>query len=277
MINSLDVFTRPAEVRYFNSEESDLVITDIGYNDFSVINGVKIYRKQNMYTLHYIIGGKGFLNYGGKEYSLSGGMFFILPKNEEFRYYPDKTDPWKYIWFGFEGKTAEKHFNAVKNKFYDIAIESIGEGKTAGILEEYVSALSAGEEIGYYKILSVFYSLLDELEFLPKPSGGNNIVSNAKEYIRLNAFNPEFTVDILCKLTHMSHSYLCRLFLSGEKTNIKKYVTGIRMIQAMKLVSSTDMKIKNVAYSVGYYDELNFMKVFKKYYGKSCNGFRNKK
>ena len=49
----------------------------------------------------------------------------------------------------------------------------------------------------------------------------------------------------------------------------KRYLTKVRMTQALSLLQSGKMKVKDVAEAVGYPNQLHFSNEFKKYFGKS--------
>ena len=53
--------------------------------------------------IHYVIGGKGYFNGS----AIRVGQAFIVYKNDFCEYYPDKNDPWTYIWLRFEGDDSE--------------------------------------------------------------------------------------------------------------------------------------------------------------------------
>ena len=46
------------------------------------------------FVIHYVIGGKGKLAIGGKEYPLKQGYGFLIPPEELAFYQADETDPW---------------------------------------------------------------------------------------------------------------------------------------------------------------------------------------
>ena len=58
------------------------------------------------FVIHYVVGGKGKLAIGGKEYPLKQGYGFLIPPEELAFYQADETDPWTYVWVGFSGQRA---------------------------------------------------------------------------------------------------------------------------------------------------------------------------
>ena len=55
------------------------------------------------FDLHIVLKGKGHLIVGNSHYEIKKNDFFIIHPAEVTSYYPDKDDPWEYIWIGFSG------------------------------------------------------------------------------------------------------------------------------------------------------------------------------
>lgn len=83
---------------FFNeSAESDIVVKEFGYNDFSSLKAYKLLRKGGENALHVVLRGKGTLVVDNKEYRLEEKQAFCIPKYSLCKYYPDEKDPWAYI------------------------------------------------------------------------------------------------------------------------------------------------------------------------------------
>ena len=68
----------------------------------------------------------------------------------------------------------------------------------------------------------------------------------------------------------VSSSYLSDLFHKQLGISYLKYITGMRMEQAAKLLKShPDMRIFEVAAQTGFLSDKHFISVFKKHYGVS--------
>lgn len=55
------------------------------------------------YSLHYVLYGCGSLVVGGKEIKLKKGDTFLIYRGEEYKYFPDPSNPWSYVWADFNG------------------------------------------------------------------------------------------------------------------------------------------------------------------------------
>ena len=53
-----------------------------------------------------------------------------------------------------------------------------------------------------------------------------------------------------------------------------KYLIQLRMTHASKLLSESDISVKDIAKLSGYKDDVHFMKTFKKYHGITATEYR---
>lgn len=61
---------------------------------------------RDVYALHYIVSGRGYLKTSQAVYPLEAGDSFIIFPQMEVYYYPDPQDPWAYCWIECGGAEA---------------------------------------------------------------------------------------------------------------------------------------------------------------------------
>ena len=74
---------------------------------------------------------------------------------------------------------------------------------------------------------------------------------------------------------HMSSKYLGRIFLKDTGIKFSEYLMAYRMLEARKLILSTQEKISVIANMVGYVQQNNFYTHFRNYFGVSPSALRN--
>ena len=85
---------------------------------------------------------------------------------------------------------------------------------------------------------------------------------------------PTYTVKDLCTLLSYSRMQLNRIFKSQFNTSPHEYLIKMKFTYAKSLLSSTDMGIKEIAFSVGYSSVSQFHTAFKKMFGITPKEFR---
>ena len=88
-----------------------------------------------------------------------------------------------------------------------------------------------------------------------------------RKYIKYNYMHP-LRVETLAHTFGFERSYLFRIFKARYGSSIKDYITKTRMENAKKLLTA-GYTVCETAGLVGYEDEFNFSKAFKKYHGTS--------
>ena len=127
---------------------------------------------------------------------------------------------------------------------------------------------------GYNDIASLgaLYELFGEMIFdkegTQTMSRTSVTVQLAKDFIR-NNYRTDITIEDIAKNSNVTPNYLSAIFQKEENMTTKRYLTKVRMTQAMSLLQSGKMKVKDVAEAVGYPNQLHFSNEFKKYFGKS--------
>lgn len=99
-------------------------------------------------------------------------------------------------------------------------------------------------------------------------------VFEVMKYIRNNYYQ-DISVMEMANQIGVSRAYLSHCFKEIYQMSIQEYIIEFRMKKAEELLKTTDSKIRDVAFQIGYKDELYFSKVFKKRFGVSPKTFRD--
>lgn len=86
------------------------------------------------------------------------------------------------------------------------------------------------------------------------------------QYMRENYMN-EIKLEKLAELAGMHPSYYSQLFKSRMQKNPIEYITHLRMNRAKELLTTSDLRIRDVARQVGYRDEFYFSRRFRNHAG----------
>ncbi|KKI92123.1 AraC family transcriptional regulator [Bacillus sp. SA1-12] len=84
------------------------------------------------------------------------------------------------------------------------------------------------------------------------------------EWLRIHTTD-NISVTSVAEQFNYNKDYLSRIFKQKIGINIQEYIHILKVSKAKDLLSSTNLGIKEIAYTVGISDEKYFMKLFKKY------------
>lgn len=92
----------------------------------------------------------------------------------------------------------------------------------------------------------------------------HELLNVAKEYIDQN-YSKELTLSQVAKYIYLSDSYFAHSFKDKFGISPKSYILKIRIEESKELLENTDMKIADVARSVGFSSQQRFNDIFRKY------------
>lgn len=95
----------------------------------------------------------------------------------------------------------------------------------------------------------------------------------ARDYIH-SCYDEDISLNSLSKTCYLNTFHLLREFKKYFDTTPHKYLTNVRLQQAKKLLTETDLKLADIISRVGFEDISSFSKLFKNRYGNSPQFFR---
>lgn len=265
---------------YIRSNSAEAQITglfEVGYNNFKYIKPIMVpYSRQNE-TLHIILSGNGVYQLNNKLYYLKKGQMFFTPENTPLAYYPEKGKCWSYVWFTFWGDILSRYIPQLGIDAAKPYCDTKHFDEITHILNNMFKQCNKDIINSFYCISSFMQILALEATPIESDINSQNLhINNIKKLIDSNFTSQDFTVDALCGMMHMSHSYICRIFKAHEGITIVNYIENIRLSHAAKLLTHTNYSVTRISEAVGYRDPLHFMKCFKKKYGTTALQYRQR-
>lgn len=228
------------------------------------------------YILHYVVSGKGFVEFRGRCEEVTAGRIFVIYKGERISYRADQEYPWRYIWADFDGTAAEEllqetGFSAQRRVSPLLDAEKIYplfcglEGKLYGTPQEIQGA-------------SELVRLIAEIarEFPAEKVYECGAAQRAASLIRAGCFDSGSRIEEIAAMVGVSRSQLYRLFKKEFEISPKRYLDDLRVARAEQLLEEGIMSISEVAYACGFNDPLYFSAEFKKRKGAAPREFRQK-
>lgn len=209
-------------------------------------------------AVHFVLQGKGY--YNGKE--ICAGQGFITLENEYAEYYPDPEYPWTYVWVRVANGELLHEYNNVF--FWDIRYKE----KIVNIAKDSENGSELYKLGSAYMLFSYIKNKERQLTVEQKH------VLDAENYIKA-CYKEINTAQQVADKLGLTRAYLRNLFYAQKGMSTKEYIIRVRLEQASNMLL-TDYPIKMIAFSVGYTDQLQFSRIFRKYMGMSPGEYRKK-
>lgn len=286
----------------------DLSLIEIGQQKCNPLYSFGPFMR-NEYIFHYILSGKGYFeildnnsdvtHFSAAESNIhdngavskrmipiKAGEGFLIEPHTKHLYYADEHDPWHYIWVVFKGLSVPQYLHkcgisqnnfAYYPKDYNIQTSQKIRSHLLSIIEN--PNADSSYLIGHF---SLFFSELinnSKWQNIPNPATPkhyaltNHYISQAILYIQRNYCQIR-SLDEIAVFCHVSLSHLGRLFRESLHMSLQEYLIQHRLNKAKELLSTTTNSIGEIAIMVGYQNELNLLRAFKKAYGVSPNTWR---
>jgi two-component system response regulator YesN len=120
---------------------------------------------------------------------------------------------------------------------------------------------------------------LKTIELRNSGNGSHHVklVRGACEYIQKNYNSPDISLNNVAAHVSLSPAHFSTIFAQEMSTTFIDYLTNVRMEKVKEMLASTDEKIVNIAFAVGY-NEPNYLSyLFKKREGITLKEYRQRK
>ena len=248
-----------------------ITLAGITYEDPSYM----ITRAKNLeiFTMEYVISGQGHIEVNGKTYTVEAGDSYMLPYNQSLRYYSDKDNPWRKIWFNAHGSflTETAHIFGLDNKIVFSGIN------TLGYFEKILKICENKDLSAERRNLHCAPIFTELIVFISNSINKNHNFSD--EAMKLKQYIDSHTEEIisiktLSKLIFRSESQTIRIFKKNFNNTPYDYLLDCKMKTAKTLILNTNLSIKEIAYRLGFSDEHYFSGIFRKKTGLSPTEYR---
>ncbi|BCJ94343.1 hypothetical protein acsn021_19120 [Anaerocolumna cellulosilytica] len=136
-----------------------------------------------------------------------------------------------------------------------------------------------GEPLDRFYVKGAFYQLVYEIyEVITSKKLGAlqpDIVLMCQSYMK-NHYLEVISIKTLADNLNISYSQLIRNFKKKTGQSPQEYLTGIKIESACDYLGKTNIPMKDIANSCGFYDEYHFSNLFKKHMGISPTKYRKK-
>ncbi|MNK01739.1 HTH-type transcriptional activator Btr [compost metagenome] len=249
---------------------SQLYVTSMGYFP----NAAFHYRERpegcTENILIYCLRGKGWFLLNDQRMEVSANEFIIVPTTKaKMSYGADDHEPWTIYWLHFCGKDLKKFNEGFNLNLYDGAKQIHLNEKGIQIWESMYENLQLGYgkenlnnvNLCLYHFLATFF--YPEKHTSIKTQDERDMIKKTIDYMQ-EGLTKKISLENLAGINHLSVSYFSSLFRKSTGMPPMDYFIHLKVRKACSLLYSTEIKIRDIANSLGYEDPFHFSRLFKK-------------
>lgn len=228
------------------------------------------------YILIYVTKGCGWFVLDNTRLEVEENQFFILPAEEAHQYGSSDEAPWTIYWIHFLGPKAGAFYQQLQG-VRDLPVTK--ESRISDRKEQFNELLNVMENelsdasVNYVNLCVssllasfVYPKTYQQARYAKEKAENTFFISLATHYMNEH-IDHTVTIDELASLYGYSRSYFYRLFVKETGFTPITYFNTIKMRRAAEMLTGTGMKVKQVAYQLGYDDPYYFSRLFKKIMG----------
>lgn len=256
----------------------NLFLTEIGFEGDTSFRPFKKHTAGNHYMLIYVADGEGWYTVKGKTYPVTENDFFVLSHEVAVKLGSSVHNPWSIYWAFFSGTQAtniHQHLMGKNNLAPRKAKPLVGRIAQFNDILHHLELLENMENLVYAN--SRFYSFLCSFRLTILSSrrhAKKDGVIQSIEFMREN-IHGHVTLQELADAAGLSVSHYCALFKKKTMQSPLNLYTSMKVQRACQMLQDRDQTIKSIAYSLGFFDQYHFSKVFKQIMGASPKYFKN--
>ena len=259
-----------------------LHITDIGY--YLKANHHACERKNGcgQHILIHCVEGQGWYMIDNQKYLVNQDHFFIIPANVPHSYGANIDNPWTIYWVHFIGTLSTHYINFLFENTKDYSPVALPPNhQRLAMFDDIISHIEMSfndDNIVYANSqFAHFLTTFKASVFNPNPplSTATDPISKVIAYMK-NHLTETLTLEQLADVAGMSASHFSAVFRQKVQSSPINFFTFLKVQQACNLLEHSKLRVKEIAYAIGYNDPYHFSRIFTTVMGISPREFRKK-
>ncbi len=246
-------------IHFYNAMEQPLFITEFGHSRRTAPRKVGPYIRDE-WILHIVI--RDTCRFCDMD--VRAGDCFLIAKGQLHSLAVEAG--YEHYWLAFDGAGASgltALFALDLNEHRKLHVR-IPPGELEALVHDTFE--HADDALGERRAAALLLHLLAHLAPPEDPPVGWDYVRAACAYMTHN-YHRRIRMEEVARAVNLSEKHLCRLFRRELSTSPMQYLVKLRMEQARQLLATTDMRIKDIAATVGYPSQLAFSAAFSAHWG----------
>lgn len=234
------------------------------------------------YLLIYCLDGSGKLTLDGKNYRVTAGDLFVIPKGLSHHYETHNKNPWTIYWVHFDGQDAE-HFiahlyqnkNRLKNPIIRLGIHAKLTSEFGALLESRQSIYDLNAFISASNHLRQILAYIAQLQPLERQrQSADSFDLEAIHSLMQTRLHEQLDLETLAQQINLSKYHFVKRYKELTGTTPINHFIHLKIERACYLLDVTPKNINEIAFALGYEDAYYFSRIFKKIMGVSPSQYR---
>ncbi len=233
----------------------------------------------SQYILLYCIEGEGWVVIAGKRYVVAKNQLFIIDAKTPCAYGANQNNPWTNYWIHFAGENAALYSPPVNRVIEIQSSENSRLEERLLLFEEMIQNVAdyfVFEKVVYANIcLKQFLTSIKHLDVYRsvRKETGNDMLENVISFMK-NNLNRNLKIEKIANKFNCSTSNIYKLFKNKLASSPLDFFIHLKMERACRLLTNTNLKVKEVGKKLGYDDQYYFSRIFSKHIGLSPAKYR---
>jgi AraC-like DNA-binding protein/quercetin dioxygenase-like cupin family protein len=238
------------------------------------------------YEIGYVLKGTGIMVMGERVYSYVAGQVYVINDLEPHRSYSDDEDTRLFVvhfhpnllesgWIGQMRREARTPFlpqfgqDGPLLPLHDsltVPIRTLLEAiREEALLQKPLWDIIVSGLL--FQAIGLFArQMMQTIEYTPKELQQRRALKRLQPVLQLlqDRYTEALSLDELASAGSMSSPYCCELFRLALSTTPISYRNSLRLMEARKLIQTTDLTIHDIAYRVGFQSVQEFNRLFRR-------------
>ncbi len=257
-------------------------ITDIGYYPKAKFHYRERPHGAEQNILIYCVEGKGQVTIDKKNYAINPGDFFVIPFGKPHYYETDPLNPWTIYWCHFRGEQTDEIIKQVFQKYGSLKSRIPFTDNRIELFNKLYQNLEKGysfENISYVNL--IFPQFLSSFLFFEKfnlhfEEHTEDIIDESIQFMQEN-MHQSLTLAMLAQNVNSSASHYSAVFKKKTGFPPIEYLNHLKIQKACQFLQFTALRIKEIAFKVGFEDQYYFSRLFAKTMGFSPSEYREQR
>ena len=220
--------------------------------------------------IEYVEEGSGTVYVGGEKFYPTAGDSYFLQAGKSHCYFSDAERPWK------------KHFINISGKLFESLVEGYGlnnvshfEGlDISGELKRIIELARSGVDDCSGELIGIVNEIFLKMHnYIKEKSEHRGIESEMKDFLNTQ-ITSKFQIELLCKHISKSESQTIRIFKNAYGITPYAYVLGKKIDLAQRMLTGTNLSVKQIATKLCFVDQYYFSNTFKQKTGYTPTQYR---